>query len=51
MICAGVQEETEDNFFSFLWGLRTEIQNIVDYKEYNNVDRLFQLAMLAEKEL
>jgi hypothetical protein len=51
MICAGVHEETEDNFFSFLWGLRTEIQNIVDYKEYNNVNRLFQLAMLAEKEL
>jgi hypothetical protein len=31
-----------------LW---TEIQDIVDYKEYNTVNRLFQLAMLAEKEL
>jgi hypothetical protein len=31
--------------------LRTEIQDIVDYKEYNTVNRLFQLAMLAEKEL
>jgi hypothetical protein len=36
---------------SFLWGLRTEIQDIVDYKEYNTVNHLFQLAMLAEKEL
>jgi hypothetical protein len=36
---------------SFLWGVRTEIQDIVDYKEYNTVNRLFQLAMLAEKEL
>jgi hypothetical protein len=36
---------------SFLWGLRIEIQDIVDYKEYNTVNHLFQLAMLAEKEL
>jgi hypothetical protein len=36
---------------SFYGGLRTEIQDIVDYKEYNTVNRLFQLAMLAEKEL
>ena len=28
-----------------------EIQDIVDYKEYNSVPRLFQLACLAEKEL
>jgi hypothetical protein len=37
--------------FVVLWGLRTEIQDIVDYKEYNTVNRLFQLAMLVEKEL
>jgi hypothetical protein len=36
---------------SFLWGLRTKIQDIMDYKEYNTVNHLFQLAMLAEKEL
>jgi hypothetical protein len=28
-------------------GLRTEIQDIVDYKEYNAINRLFQFAMLA----
>jgi hypothetical protein len=31
--------------------LQTEIEDIVDYKEYNTVNHLFQLAMLAEKEL
>jgi hypothetical protein len=49
MIRAGVHEETEDKFFHFYGGLRTEIQDIVDYKEYNTVNCLFQLAMLAEK--
>jgi hypothetical protein len=38
-------------FVVFMGGLRTEIQDIVDYKEYNIVNHLFQLAMLAEKEL
>jgi hypothetical protein len=35
----------------FYGGLQTEIHDIVDYKEYNTVNRLFQLAMLVEKEL
>jgi hypothetical protein len=47
----GVHEETEDKICHFYEGLRTEIQDIVDYKEYNIVNHLFQLAMLAEKEL
>jgi hypothetical protein len=51
MIRAGVHEETEDKICRFYGGLRTEIQDIIDYKEYNTVNRLFQLAMLAEKEL
>jgi hypothetical protein len=51
MICAGVHEETEDKICRFYSGLRTEIQDIVDYKEYNTINRLFQLAMLAKKEL
>jgi hypothetical protein len=36
---------------SFYGGLQTKIQDIIDYKEYNTVNHLFQLAMLAEKEL
>jgi hypothetical protein len=31
--------------------LRIEIQDIVDYKEYDTVNHLFQLAMLTDKEL
>jgi hypothetical protein len=51
MIHAGVHEETKDKICHFYGGLRIEIQDIVDYKEYNTVNHLFQLAMLAEKEL
>jgi hypothetical protein len=51
MIHAGVHEESEDKIYHFYGGLRTEIQDIVDYKEYNTINHLFQLAMLAEKEL
>jgi hypothetical protein len=51
MIRAGVHEETDDKICHFYSGLRAEIQYIIDYKEYNTVNHLFQLAMLAEKEL
>jgi hypothetical protein len=51
MIRAGVHEETEDKICHFYGGLRTEISDIVDYKEYNTVNCLFQIAMSAEKEL
>jgi hypothetical protein len=51
MIRARVHEEMEDKICHFYSGLRTEIQDIVDYKEYNIVNRLFQPAMLAKKEL
>jgi hypothetical protein len=51
MIRVGVHEETEDKIYCFYGGLQIEIQDIVDYKEYNTVNRVFQLAMLAEKEL
>ena len=51
MIRCGVKEETKDKICRFYGGLRREIQDIVDYKEFSNVNRLFHLAMLAEKEL
>jgi hypothetical protein len=31
--------------------LNQEIQDIVDYKEYHSIQRLFHLSMLAEQEL
>jgi hypothetical protein len=41
MIHAGVHEETEDKICHFYGGLRTKIQDIIDYKEYNIVNHLF----------
>jgi hypothetical protein len=38
-------------FVIFVGGLRTKIQDIIGYKEYNTANHLFQLAILAEKEL
>jgi hypothetical protein len=47
----GIVEGTEDSICHFYSGLRRDIQDIVDYKELNIVNHLFQLAMFAEKEL
>ena len=51
MLRCNVVEDEEDKMARFYGGLRREIQDIVDYKEYNDINRLFQLACLAEKEL
>jgi hypothetical protein len=47
----GIIEGHEDALCHFYSGLRRYIQDIVDYKEFNTVNKLFQFAMLAEKEL
>jgi hypothetical protein len=47
----GIVEGTEDSICHFYSGLRHDIQDIVDYKEFNTVNQLFQLAVFAEKEL
>jgi hypothetical protein len=41
IIRAGVHEEMKDKICHFHSGLRTNIHDIVDYKEYNTVNRLF----------
>jgi hypothetical protein len=41
IIRAGVHEEMKDKICRFHSGLRTNIHDIVDYKEYNTVNRLF----------
>ena len=51
MLRCGVVEDPEDQMVRFYGGLRREIQDIVDYKEYHSIQRLFHLSMLAEKEL
>jgi hypothetical protein len=41
MIRAGVHEEIEDKICHFYSSLRAEIQDIVNYKEYDNINHLF----------
>ena len=50
-IRCGIVEDMEDKIVHFYDGLRHEIQDIVYHKKICTVNRLFQLAMLAEKEL
>jgi hypothetical protein len=47
----GIVEGHEDALCCFYSGLRRDIQDIVDYKEFNTINKLFQFAMLAEQEL
>ena len=42
-----VVDRNEDAICHFYSGLRHEIQDIVDYKEFNTINQLFQFAMLA----
>jgi hypothetical protein len=51
MLHCGVVEEDEDKMVCFYGALNKNIQGIIDYKEYDSIQHLFQLAMLAEKEL
>jgi hypothetical protein len=51
MILCGIEEDPEDKLCRFYGDLRREIQDIVYYKDFNTINQLFQLAMLAEKEL
>jgi hypothetical protein len=51
MMRCGVVEDPEDKLCRFYGGLRREIQDIVDYKDFNTTNQLFQIAMLTEKEL
>jgi hypothetical protein len=41
MIRSGIHEETDDKICHFYSRLRNEIQDIVDYKEYDTVNYLF----------
>ncbi len=44
-----IVEGTKDSICRFYSGLRRGIQDIVDYKEFNTVNQLFQLAMLCRE--
>jgi hypothetical protein len=49
MLHCGVVEDPEDQMVRFYVKLMREIQDIVDYKEYHSMQRLFHLYMLVEK--
>ena len=51
MLRCDIIEDKDATMACFCGGLRCEIQDIVDYKEYNSIPRLFQHSCLVEKEL
>src|SRR3954467_8687523 len=51
LIRCGLVEANEAMLARFLGGLNREIQTILDYKDYNNITRLFHLACKAEREV
>jgi hypothetical protein len=51
MLRCNIDEDEEPAMARFLGGLNREIQDILDYKDYNNITRLFQLACKAEREV
>ena len=51
MLRCKLEEDEEPAMARFLGGLNREIQDILAYKEYNNVTKLFHLACKAEREV
>jgi hypothetical protein len=49
MIREGVHEETEDKICHFYGGLRTEIQDLIDYKEYNTGNHFVPACYVSRK--
>lgn len=51
MLRCGLVENEEASMARFLGGLNREIQDILDYKDYNSITRLFHLTCKAKHEL
>jgi hypothetical protein len=51
MLRCNLEEDVEPTMARFLGGLNQEIQDILAYKEYTNITRLFHLACKAEREV
>jgi hypothetical protein len=51
MLRCGLVENNDTAMAHFLEGLNREIQDVLDYKEYNNITRLFHLACKAGREV
>ena len=51
MLHCNIEHEEEATMARFMGGLNREIQDILAYKEYNNITRLFHLACKTEREV
>jgi hypothetical protein len=51
MTFCGVEEDIEDLLAHFFGGLNKEIQNIIDYKEYNIITYSFHIACKDDREV
>jgi hypothetical protein len=51
MLHCGLVENNDTAMARVLGGLNHEIQDVLDYKEYTNITRLFHLACKAEREV
>ena len=51
MIRCGIVEEKEAMLARLMGGLNREFQTILEYKEYNNITRLFHLSCKAKREV
>ena len=51
MLRCGLVENEDAAMARFMGGLNREIQDILAYKEYNSITRLFHLACKAEREV
>ena len=51
MLRCNLEEDVEPAMARFLGGLNREIQDILAYKEYTNITRLFHLTCKAERKV
>jgi len=51
MIHCGIEEDPEDKVCCFDGGLRHEIQDIVDYKDFNTTNQLFSACHAYRKRI
>lgn len=51
LLRCGIEETEDAKMARFLGGLNREIQDILDYKDYNSITRLFHFACKAEREV
>ena len=47
----GIHEDDEDTSARFFGGLNRDIQDILDYKDWNRFSQLYHLALKAEREV